>query len=197
MATLGARANLRLPPAVEQQLEALSPRDRRLLVGLVLFLLFVITGGFWYMLHSTLQDKASRVAIAKESYARIQKLEAEYRTADGQFQSQKGRLEQAQRQPVTTWVEDLANRHQLRDALSAVRETSREQVGDIQQVRYTVEMKRAQQEPLYRFLYELETSGFPAKVETASFRVASVREEKQMDLTLDIMVLSLLGGGER
>jgi hypothetical protein len=197
MATLGSRATLRLPPAVEEQLEALSPRDRRLLVGLVLFVLFVLTGGFWYLLHGALEDKASRVTTAKEAYARIQKLEAEYRQADATFQAQKSRLEQSGRQPVTTWVEDLANRHQLRDALSAVRETTREQVGDIQQIRYTVEMKRAAQEPLYRFLYELETSGFPAKVETAAFRVASVRNEKLMDLTLDIVVLSIVGGGER
>jgi uncharacterized membrane protein len=197
MATLTPRANLRLPAAVEQQLEALSPRDRRLLVGLVLFLLFAFTGGFWYTLHSRLEDRASRVTGAKEALARVQELEAEYRAADAAFTAQKGRLEEAEKQPVTTWVEELANRHQLRDALSAVRETSREEVGDIQQVRYTVELKRAAQEPLYRFLYEVETSGFPAKVDTAAFRVASVRNEKLMDLTLDLVVLSLAAGGDR
>lgn len=193
----GGGVALRMPAAVEQQLEALSPRDRRLLVGLVMFVLVVMTGGFWYMLQSTLEEKASRVATASEAYDRIQDLEAEFRQADASFQAQKSRLEQAQKQPVTTWVEELANRHNLRDALSAVREVSREQVGEIQQTRYTIELKRAPQEPLYKFVHEMETSGFPAKVETAHFRVAAVRNEKFMDLTLDVVVLSLFGGGDK
>ena len=59
-----------------------------------------------------------------------------------------------------------------------------------------VEIKRAPQETLFRFLRDLETSGFPARVETANFKVVTVHgKEKAMDLTLEIVVLSL-GGAE-
>ena len=38
-----------------------------------------------------------------------------------------------------------------------------------------------------------ETSPFPARVEQATFKVATVRKERLMDLTLEIVVLSVKG----
>jgi len=191
MATLSAS---RLPASVEAQIEALSPRDRLLLVGLILFVLTLVTSGFWYLLHHELQDKASRVRAAKETYAHVAELETQYREADARFVSQKDRLEQYSKQPVSAWAEDLAKKHEL--DLAAVAEKGTEQIGDITQTRYTIEIKRAAQETLFRFLRDLETSGFPARVDTASFKVVTVHgKEKAMDLTLEIVVLSL-GGAE-
>jgi len=180
----------RLPESVESQIEALTPRDRMLLVGLILFVVALGTGGFWYLLHHELQDKAIRVRAAKETYAHVTALETQYKEADARFASQKDRLEQYSKQPVSAWAEDLAKKHEL--DLAAVSEKSTEQVGDITQTRYTVEIKRAPQEALFRFLRDLETSGFPARVDTANFKVVTVHgKEKAMDLTLEILVLSL------
>jgi type II secretion system (T2SS) protein M len=182
----------RLPESVESQIEALTPRDRLLLVGLILFVVALGTGGFWYLLHHELQDKASRVRAAKETYEHVTALETQYKEADARFTSQKDRLEQYSKQPVSAWVEDLANKHELGTLLSAVSEKGTEQVGDITQTRYTVEIKRAPQEALFRFLRDLETSGFPARVDTANFKVVTVHgKDKAMDLTLEILVLSL------
>lgn len=192
MATMTASSGRSwMPAVVERQLEALSPRDRKLLVGLVLFGLVLGTGGFWYLLHHALEDKASRVRAAKETYAKVEALEAEYREADARFVAQKDRLDEYAKQPVTAWIEDLANKHELGGAFSGVSQKGSEEVGDITQVRYGVEIKRAPQEVLYRFLHDLETSGFPARVETASFKVATVKKEKVMDMSLEIVVLSL------
>lgn len=193
MATVPVRTG---PMAViERQLEALSPRDRKLLVGLVLCVVVFGTLGFWYLLNGLLDEKASRVRSAKEAYARVQQLEQEYRRAEARFEAQKGRLEEFENQPVSGWIEDLAQKHELNDALSAVKQNAGEEVGQIRQTRYTVDLKRAPQEPLYRFLYELESSGFPARVEQANFRVVrAAKGEKLMDLTLDLIVLSLAEG---
>ncbi|MEZ4236779.1 MAG: type II secretion system protein GspM [Myxococcota bacterium] len=192
MATVPVRTGVMA--VIERQLEALSPRDRKLLVGLVLCVVVFATLGFWYLLNGLLDDKASRVRSAKEAYARVQQLEQEYQAAEARFDAQKGRLEEFANQPVSAWIEDLAQKHELNDALAAVKQNAGEQVGEIVQTRYSVELKRAQQEPLFRFLYELETSDFPARVEQASFRVVNSRKEKQMDLTLDLVVLSLAEG---
>ncbi|MEQ1501481.1 MAG: type II secretion system protein GspM [Myxococcota bacterium] len=189
MATVSVRTG---PMAVvERQLEALSPRDRKLLVGLVLFAVIFGAGGFWWLLHGMLADKASRVRTAKDTYAQVQQLEQEYRAADARFSAQKSRLEQYADQPVSAWIEDLADKHELKQSLSAVQQTTAEQVGDILSTRYTIELKHAPQEPLYRFLYELETSGFPARVEQSNFKVTTVKKEKTMDVSLDVVVLSL------
>jgi type II secretory pathway component PulM len=193
MATVPVRTG---PMAViERQLEALSPRDRRLLVGLVLCVVVFGTLGFWYLLNGLLDEKASRVRGAKESYARVQQLEQEYREAEARFDAQKGRLEEFANQPVSSWIEDMAQKHELNDALAAVKQNAGEQVGMIVQTRYSVDLKRAPQEALYRFLYELETSDFPARVEQANFRVVRAgKGNKVMDVTLDLIVLSLAEG---
>ncbi|MEQ1570783.1 MAG: type II secretion system protein GspM [Myxococcota bacterium] len=191
MATLSGTRSSWMPARVEQTLESLSPRDRILLVGLMLFAAAALTGGFWYLLHSTLEEKASRVRSAKETYARVEALEVDYRDADSRFAAQKDRLDQITRQPVTAWIEELANKHQLGGSLSSVAQKGSEQVGDITQTKYNIELKRAKQDILYRFLHELETSGYPARVDNAAFKVVTVKKEKAMDLSLEITVLSM------
>lgn len=193
MASLSMRSSVYT--AVERQLEVLSPRDRKLLVGLLLFGLAIATAGLWFFLHGQLEDKASRVRAAKESLGAITQLEAEYREADAAFTAQKERLEEYSKQPVTAFLEGLALKHSLNESLTSVHQNASETVGDIVQTRYTVNLKKAPQEQLYRFLHEIETSGFPAKIETATFKVVTVKKERQLDLNLDIIVLSLAEEG--
>ncbi len=189
MATL----TLRTGPlaALDRLLETLSPRDRRLFVGLVLFVVALLVFGFWWLLHGLLESEASRVREAKEHLVRIQSLAAEHAEAKARFDAQRDRLVESGEKPVGAFVEELANDHGLNQALTAVRQQQSEEIGDVQQTRYTIELKKAMQEPLYRFLYALETSGYPARVEQAHFRTAFVKGEKLMDLTLDLIVLSI------
>ncbi len=192
MATLPVRSG---PMAlVERQLEMLSPRDRKLLVGMLLFFTVVFVGGFWYILNSLLDDKASRVRDAKAAFAVVQELEREYEQAAAQFRAQEDRLREPKEKPVTAWVEELASKHGITEQLRAVNQQSSEIVGDVARTRYKVEIKRATQEPLYRFLHELETSPYPAMVEQATFKVTTVKKEKFMDLTLELVVLSMAEG---
>jgi type II secretory pathway component PulM len=177
--------------AVERQLEVLSPRDRKLLVGLVLSFVLLATAGFWYVLHGQLETKASRVRAAKESYETVSRLEQEYRAADAQFTAQKDRLQEYSKQPLQVWLEQVATKYEILPLLTSVRSNTSETVGDIVQTHYTVDLKKAPQEQLYRFLHEVETSGFPAKVQEAVFKVSPVKNQKMMDLQLEIVVLSL------
>jgi hypothetical protein len=179
--------------AIERQLEVLSPRDRKLLVGLVLSAVILATLGFWWLLHGVLETKASRVRAAKETFASVTALEQDYVAADAQFAAQKDRLDEYSKQPVTAWIEELALKHELNTFVTSVRPSTSETIGDIVQTRYTVELKKAPQEPLYRFLHDMETSGFPARVKEAAFKVVTVKKEKQLDLQLEIDVLSLAG----
>lgn len=179
---------------IERQFEALSPRDRKLLVGLLLFFVLLFVGGFWYLLDGALESKASRVRDAKEKLVAVQALEAEYQAASAQFTAQEDRLRQYSNQPVSAFIEELAKEHDLSEALNAVRNNKSEEVGDLLQTRHTIELKKAPQESLYRFLHGLETSGYPAKVEQATFKVVYVKKEKMMDLTLELVVLSLKEG---
>jgi type II secretory pathway component PulM len=192
MATL----TLRTGPlaALDRMLETLSPRDRRLFVGLVLFVVALLVFGFWWLLHGLLESEASRVREAKDHLTRIQALSVEHAEAKARFDAQRDRLAESAAKPVSAFVEELANEHGLNQALTAVRQQQVEEIGDVMQTRYTIELKRSTQEPLYRFLYALETSAYPARVEQAQFRTAFVKGEKLMDLSLDLVVLSIREG---
>ena len=179
---------------VERQLDALSPRDRMLLVGLVGFGTSLFLMGFVYFAYSILDGKAAAVREAKERVQAMQIQQQEYNQAAATFQAHEERLRS--KPPVSTFVEELARKHEIAEQLSNINaKGTPEVVGSLAQQRYTVEIKKAPQENLYRFLHELETSGYPVSVEQAAFKSQPAKDAAlQMNLTLDLVVLSVAEG---
>ncbi len=175
---------------VDRQLEALSPRDRMLLVGLLGFgaTVFVLVSG--YIAYSVLDSKAMAVIEVKGQVAEMQVLQRKYQAAEGTFKSHEEALRN--KQPVSTFIEGLASKHEITDQLANINaQGTPEVVGSISQQRYTVEIKKAPQENIFRFLYDLETSGYPVSVEQAVFKAQKTRDGVMMNLTLELMVLSV------
>ncbi|HHO50483.1 MAG TPA: hypothetical protein ENK18_06305 [Deltaproteobacteria bacterium] len=194
MATIQVRTGL--TATIEQQLEMLSPRDRKLLVGLVLCLSAAFVGGYWYLLNGLLDDKASQVRDAKSALAIVHQLDTEYRQHTAQFEAQRDRLQEHSAKSTSSWIEGLATEYGIIEQLRAVNELTVEPLSDVmKRETFRVELKRVPQEPLYRFLYALETDSYPASVESATFKVTYKKKEKFMDLTLELAVLSLVGEG--
>jgi hypothetical protein len=180
---------------VDRTLESLSPRDRKLLVGLVLFFGLTLTFGYCWVIRGFLTDRASRVIEAKEAHAAVLADQKRLAVANAAFEREQSRLAAASAKSVPAWVEELAKKHALEQALSKVTDTTSEPVGDsLQQTHYVIELKKAPQENVYRFVYDMETSEFPASIDSAKFRVAMVKKDKFLDVTLDVVVLSAQGG---
>jgi len=178
--------------AVERQLELLSPRDRMLLVGLVLFGTVVLVGGYWYLLYGMLESKAAQVREANDTLVVVQELKGELDHHRARFEEQEERIRSNSNRPVSAWIEELATRHELSNQLRKVDELNTDPLSDtMSRTHYKVEIQRAEQENLYRFLYDLETSPFPASVAEANFRVVNKRDGKVMDLDLELEVLKL------
>ena len=188
MAQLPARSG---PTAfVARQLDALSPRDRMLLVGLLGFGAALFVGVFGYGAYSLLDSKASAVKEVKKQVAEMQVLQQKYRAGADTFEAHEEALRT--KQPVSTFIEGLASKHQITDQLSNINaQGTPEVVGTLSQQRYTVEIKKAPQENIFRFLYDLETSGYPASVEQAVFSRQATKDGVTLSLTLDLMVLSV------
>lgn len=176
---------------VERQLESLSPRDRKLFVGLVLGLGIVVVGVLWFWLHGMLDDKASRVRNAKTKLEEIRLLQAEYLDAAGRIEEQEARLAQFQGQRVSAYIEQVAAKRGVNEQLRSVHEAGTEEVGNIRQSTWRIELKRIGYEAAFGFIYELETSGFPTHIDMAQFRTVRSREGKDLDVTLEITVYSL------
>ncbi len=179
----------------ERQLEALSPRDRRLLLGLITFGTLVGLGLLWWTLYGILDDKASRVRTARENLEMAKLYQGEYQAAAAQLAAQESRLRQYQNKRVSAHIEEVAGRRGVSDNLRAVNEVGSETVGNIKQTRYNVELKDLAHEDAIGFLYELETSGFPASVNSAEFRAKKRRDGTSlMDLSLELVAFSLAEG---
>jgi hypothetical protein len=171
-------------------------RDRRLLIGLFSF--FGIAGVLllWWTLYGFLEDQASRVRDAKAKLEEVQVLQQEYLAASAQATAQEQRLRAYQGRPVSAYIEQIASQEEILDYLRAVNSSGApEVVGSIRQTVYTVDLQRVPElSSLIRFLHELETGGYPARVDTASFRTTTRRDEKTYNLKLDLVVYSLAEG---
>jgi len=176
---------------VERQLESLSPRDRKLLVGLLSFMGIAFVSVLWYSLYTVLDDKASRVREAKSQLEIVKVLEAEHAAAAGKLEASESRLAQYKGKRVSAHIEELANQRDMNEQLKAVNEVSSEQVGNIKQTTYKVDLKGLDYATAYGFMYELETSGYPVHIEMADFKKTFVKKVKKLNVTLELVVFEL------
>lgn len=176
---------------VERQMEALSPRDRKLLIGLIAFGCVVFVGLLWWTLYGMLEDKASRVRLAKTHLEELQVVQGEFLAATSRIEAQEARLQEYKGKRVSAYIEEVASQRGVLEQLRSVNESGSELVGSIKQTKYRVELKKIDYEAAYGFIYELETSGFPTMINMAQLRAVKSREGKTLDVTLEITVYAL------
>ncbi len=178
-----------LAGTIEAQLETLSPRDRRLLVGLMLFGGVVGVGLLWYLLYGVVSDRAARVRDAKAQLTEVLELQGEYVDAAAILRAQESRLRQHAGTPVTAFVERLAGEADLSAALKSVNERGKaESVGSLTQSTWSIDLAKAPLDALVEFLYEMETSGYPIAVQKADFKATGKAGARVIDLKLDVLV---------
>lgn len=186
---------------VERQLETLSARDRKLLGGLLAFGALGVVFGLWWVLSGMLTDMATRVRGSNDKLGQILVMKEELDRANQRLAAQEERLAQYRNEPVAAWVEKLAATHGVQSELRSVDETERVSEGSLEQVSYRIELKKAAYDPMLEFLYGLESSGYPAQVEVATIKAASLGKDKSKvyDLTLEVVVYQIgsgaVGGG--
>ncbi len=179
---------------IERQLESLTPRDRKLLVGLVSFMGLAFVSVLWYSLYTVLDDKASRLRDAKSQLEIVRSLEVEHAAAAAKLEAAESRLAQYKGKRVSAHIEEVAQKRDVQDLLRAVNEVGAEQVGNIKQTTYKVDLKGLDYAAAYGFMYELETSGYPVHIEVADFKRTFVKKEKKLNVNLELVVFSLAEG---
>lgn len=181
--------------AIEGQLETLSPRDRRLLMGLVSALALGLSVGLWWFLAGVLEDRASRVRDAKNHLEAVYALQDEYVGAAARLQSQEARLKTHAATPVKAYVEKLASDHGLSDQLRSVNGRGNpEMVGNLEQSTFTIDLQKAELQALIELLVDMETGGYPVQVQEANFKSSGKPGEKKIDLRLEVVAIRLAEG---
>jgi type II secretory pathway component PulM len=179
---------------VQAQLDSLSPRDRKLLAGLLGFfgILFVVILAL--TLRGRLNDKASRVMDQKESLQAIQDLSEEYAVAAAQIEAAEKRLTEFGDQPLSAYLEKTASALGIAEELS-VNKQQTEVVGGVEQTKYKVDLRRVEYDMSLNFVYDIETSGYPLRVDSARFKAVKYKGEKLVSLTLELTAYTLQESG--
>jgi hypothetical protein len=181
---------------LERQVEGLSNRDRKLLLGLIAMLGIGTVVLFTWGTRGVLADKVAEVNAVRTTYAQVQAMQAEFVEAERSAKSQEATLKAYRNKPVSAYVEEVAGTLGILENLRSINAKGQpEVVGGIKQTTYIVEIQRAPSlESVVRFMYEVETSGFPASVASANIKFSKRRDTPQYSLKLDLMVYSLAEG---
>lgn len=183
-ATTGGSGGLR--GAIEAQVELMSPRDRKLLAGLVLFVGFLLTVGFVLFTRGLVNDKAERVRSAKNDLEILQAMADNYQEAALKVSRAETRLTQFKGQPASAYLEKVARDNSVIEQLT-VNQQGTELVGTMRQTTFRAELKKVSVQSAIEFLYDFETSGYPAKVTLARFKPSGTPGEKIIDVSLELV----------
>lgn len=180
--------------AVQAQLDSLSPRDRRLLAGLFVFggLLFVVFVAM--TLRGRLNDKASRVITQKESLEAVQDLRQEYAVAAAHIEQAEKRLDEYGDQPLSAFLEKAATQLSASEELSVNRQQT-DTVNGVEQTRYKVDLRRVNYDVGMNFVYDIETSGYPLRIDSAQFKRVRYKGENMLSVTLELTTFALEESG--
>lgn len=181
---------------VDAILEGLSPRDRKLLIGLVLFALVILVGGGFFIMSSSLDAKETQLAERRSDLNYVETLAEEYTSSQATLEEIEAELRKSGGQDLSAFLEKAATEVKIAENLDSVREKNVVELGSLEQKNYDVTVSRLTQDQVVDFLYEVEGGDFPLKISSANFKVVTVKGEKLVTLKLDIAAYRLLEGAE-
>ena len=181
---------------VDAILEGLSPRDRKLLIGLVLFGLVILVGGGFFVMSSSLDAKETQLAERRSDLNYVETLAEEYNGSQATLEEIEAELRKSGGQDLSAFLEKAATEVKIAENLDSVREKTVVELGSLEQKNYDVTVSRLTQDQVVDFLYAVEGGDFPLKISSANFKVVKVKGEKLVTLKLDIAAYRLLEGAE-
>ena len=189
-------ANAGVPGFIDAQLEAMSPRDRKLLIGLFVFMALIFCTFLWVSARSVLNDKASRVEAASDNLELLEAMAGEVSAADARVARGEKRMAQFANTALSAYVEQVARTTGVQEQLSGVNEQGTAEVdGAFRKSRYRVELRRVQLAGALGFIHELESAGYPLSIELARLKTVMDGPNKVVDLTLEIVAFQVQEAG--
>jgi type II secretory pathway component PulM len=179
---------------IQGQLDALSPRDRKLLAGLIGAIGLVLVGAVFFTLRGQLSAKAELVTQKKQALELIQAYHTRHLAASARIEAAEATLREYRGQPASAFLERAASTVGVRDKFSVSRQ-SEEKEGTLQTTRYRVELQRVPIDLSLNYLYDIEVSDYPLEVESAAWRITARSDGKEASLTLEVLAYSLEEAG--
>lgn len=181
-----------LRATVESQLEKLSPRDKKLLSGMLLFfgigalvMLTITLVGFQRALEEDVRQ-------AKLALMEVQTQQAAYDIAEAKLKAQEARLGQFATTALSAHVEVLADELGIKDGLRDAQRSEQVVEAGVESTKWKIVVKGRTYDEAINFILRLENSGYPLRVENARLKKVTVKREPAVDLTLDVYTFKLV-----
>lgn len=176
---------------IQDQLASMSERDRRLLLGLVVFALVAIVGGGIWLMGSKLDELESKVADRHETLRRLETYAAEYAESKAQAEAIARRIAEHEGTDLSAFLEQVGARTQVGDRLDSVRQKSTNDDGDLVESVYAVKLSKLTQAELAEFLYEVESAGYPLRIRSLTVKSRKRGGEVTLNVDMDISAFRL------
>ena len=185
-----------LQERLQDLLASMSPRDRTMFIGLVIFAVVCVIGGSAYLMNSTLNDLESRIDSQKHTLQIMGVMAEEYADASEKAEQIEEELARQTDTDLSAFLEKSAKNTGIGEKLDAVKEKSSSSDGVLQEKLYAVSLSQLELSELTEFLYEIETAGFPMKIQTMKVKTRTKKGEKTLSVDLDIAAYRLVKSEE-
>ncbi len=176
---------------VQDQLAAMSDRDRKLLLGLVVVaLLAIVGGGIWFM-GNKLDNLESKVADRRETLRKIGLYASDYAESQAEAEVIAQRIAEHEGTDLSAFLEQVGQKTNVGDRLDSVRQKSTNDDGDLIESVYAVKLSKLLQDELASFLYEVESAGYPLRIRTITVKSRKRGGEITLNVDLDISAFRL------
>lgn len=171
---------------------AMTPRDRKLFVGLVVFAYVAVVGGVFYFGRSQLRSLQSLVVDREETLTLVKALAADQTDAREQVKNIEEELKRNATQDLPSFVEKAAAQAGVSGQLQGVREKGTSTEGTLEEKTYGVELTKLTLQQLVDFLHEIEAARYPLRIRSTKVRTQTFSGQKLLNVTLEVSAFRLL-----
>ncbi len=184
-----------LAPAFERLeaiLQGMSPRDRKLLLGLVVAVVLAFYGIAGWLMSGYLSDLDEDLDTRQATLAFLASEGAGYDDTRAQAEQIEEQLREQAGKSLSSYLEKAAEKSDIKDQLDKVDEKSVVSVGDLETQRVEVSISKVTLEQLSNFLYEVEAGDFPLRIQSTNVRMKKSRDGRLLNVKFDVDAFRLL-----
>ncbi len=169
----------------------MSPRDRTLFLGLILFAYLGALSLAGWAGSGLLGDLQSRIATKSDALSRLEAIEGEFVANTAKVTEIEATLRTTATQDLASFVEKAAQTHDLTANLKAVREKGVTTTGNLVETSYAVELEKVTLVQLTAFLGEIEGGAYPLKVRTARLKTNGAPGTRLLTASFEVAAYKL------
>ncbi|MBM76421.1 MAG: hypothetical protein CMK59_13530 [Proteobacteria bacterium] len=181
----------------QEILSSLTSRDKMLLLTLGVVLLILGVNWGVQTTKGTLDDLNKEISSAEQNLDQIKIIKSDQEELSGRLESLESQLQAYEKTDLSAYLEKSAQKVGINKKLDAVTPKTTVKNDLLEERSFNINLRDLTLEELIKFLYEIETSGYPLQIQNCNIRTRKSRsgdgiEDKVLRVTMDISTYKLL-----